>query len=49
MAHLEAKLGIVKLFHVGIMEGDPAFKNVIGSLSCWLRQRQEDLLSLRLA
>lgn len=27
------KLGIVKLFHVGVMESDPAFKNVIGSLS----------------
>lgn len=32
MAHLETKLGIVKLFYVGVMESDPAFKNVIGSL-----------------
>lgn len=38
MIHLEAKLGIVKLFHVGVMESDPAFKNVIDWLSVVVAQ-----------
>lgn len=33
VAHLEAKLGMVKISHVGALESDPAFRNVFDSLS----------------